>query len=143
MDEKVLHITRSLFESPAVDIPPPRQEFNIKRSGARVHTRAGVPVRLHFWDVTLLDISSSGALLEHDQRVRVGEVYRLSFEVEGLHVGLTGRTVRSFVSHRIPVAGGEQQIMYRTGLEFTGLTEDTAQLISAYVTRVRRSELAR
>jgi len=131
-----------MLETPVTEVPPPRQEYNIQRRGARVHLRKRVAARLQFWDVTLLDISRSGVLLAHTDRVRVGELYRLAFQVEGLYFKVVVRTVRSFVSHFVPVAGGEQQIVYRTGMEFTALTDETAQRISASVHRLRASGLA-
>jgi hypothetical protein len=131
-----------MLETPVTEVPPPRQEYNIQRRGARVRLRKRVAARLQFWDVTLLDISRSGVLLAHTDRVRVGELYRLAFQVEGLYFKVVVRTVRSFVSHFVPVAGGEQQIVYRTGMEFTALTDETAQRISASVHRLRASGLA-
>jgi len=143
MDEKILHITRTALGVPAAENPAPRQEYNIQRRGARLRLRAGAKARLHLWDVTLIDLSLSGALVEHTHRVRVGDLYCLSFQVEGLHVRAKARAARSFASHRVPLARGERQLIYRTGMEFADLPEATTALISAYIDRLRASQLAR
>ncbi|MFI5340587.1 MAG: PilZ domain-containing protein [Candidatus Methylomirabilales bacterium] len=142
MDEKTLHITRTALGTPPVEIPPPHQEYNIQRRGARVRLRTGTAAKLHLWDVTLIDLSFSGVLIEHTHRVQVGDPYYLSFQVDGLHTKARALAVRSFVSHRISMAGGERQIVYRTGMEFADLTADTTKRISAYLDRMRTSELA-
>ena len=141
MDEKILHITRTTLGTPALEIPPPAQEYNIQRRGARVPVRQGAAAKLHLWDVTLIDLSLSGTLIEHTVRVRVGDSYHLSFQVDGLHVRVKARAVRSFASHRVPVAGGERQIVYRTGLEFADVTADTAKSVSAYLDRLHATEI--
>jgi hypothetical protein len=142
MDEKTLRITLSALGGPTVEVPPPRTEQNIRRRGARVRLRAGAPARLQFWDVTLLDLSRSGALIEHTQRIQVGDVYRLVFQLEGLDLTVKARVARSFASHYAPVAGGERQLVYRTGVEFTEVTGETTARISAYLGQVRTSEFS-
>jgi hypothetical protein len=52
----------------------------------------------------LCDISRSGILLEYAQRVQVGDVYRVAFQVDGLHLKVTARAVRSSVTCQSPVA---------------------------------------
>jgi len=141
MNEKVIHISRSALGVPPVEIPSPPQQYNIQRRGARVRLGGGRTARLHLWDVMLIDLSISGVLIEHTHRVRVGDLYSLSFQIEGLHVKARARAVRSFVSHRTPVAGGERQLVFRTGMEFADLTAETAELISAHLGRLRISEL--
>ena len=74
--------------------------------------------------------------------VRVGELYWLLFQVDGLHLKVTARAVHPLISHFITVAGGEQQIVYHTGMEFTALTDDTVALVSAYIDHLRAADLA-
>jgi hypothetical protein len=85
--------------------------------------------------VTLLDLSLSGALLEHVEPVNPGEIYRLSFPIEGKQVQVLARAVRAFASHRVTIAGGERQLVYRTGMEFVGTEKTATDLISAYLDR--------
>jgi hypothetical protein len=142
MEKSTLHITRTTLKTPALETPSPRQQYNIQRRGARVRMRAGATARLHIWDVILVDLSRSGALVEHIHRVQVGEVYHLSFQIEGLQVKAKAQAVRSFASHRAPGTGAERQLLYRTGMEFVDLTAHAAELISAHLNRLRTSELA-
>jgi hypothetical protein len=95
MNEKILRITRSALSVPAVEIPSPVQHYNIQRRGARVRLRAGRTAKLHLWDVTLIDLSISEALIEHIHRLRVGDLYTLSFQIGGLHVKARALAVRS------------------------------------------------
>ncbi len=143
MRQKTLLISRPTLRAPASEIRSPQQWFNIQRRGARVHLLAGRAAKLHHCDATLIDLSLSGALIEHTQWVRVGDLYSFSFQVKGLHVKIRVRAVRSFVSHRVPEAGGERQLVYRTGVEFTNLTAETARVISAHLNRFLILELAR
>jgi len=123
------------------EVASPRQEYNIQRQGARVRLRSGITGTLHLSDVTLLNISRSGVLLEHFHQVRVGELYQLAFPAHGRRIAVSTRAVRSCVSRFAPLAGGEKQTVYHTGLEFTGLTEDMVKLISGYIERLRSSGL--
>ena len=86
--------------------------------------------------MNLIDISLAGALVEHIEPVRPGEIYRLALTVEGQNVQVLARAMRVFASHRVTVAGGERQLVYRTGLEFVGLKKEAAALIADYVERL-------
>jgi hypothetical protein len=125
--------TPAKVQTPAAGAPPPRDTYAIQRRGTRVLMQDSAPVQLHLRGADLLDISLSGALVEHTVGVRVGEVYRLFFPVQGVEVEVLARAVRSFVSRVAPVSGGEGQVVYRTGLEFIELKESMAKTLSAYL----------
>jgi hypothetical protein len=118
------------------------QYYTIQRRGARVRLQDRVSVQLHLWDAHLMDISLSGAFVEHTARIRPGEVYRVAFRVEGRPVQLLARAMRSFVSQLVPRGAGEGQIVYRTGMEFVGGENGIAALVSAYIARRRQQECA-
>jgi hypothetical protein len=126
-----------------VEIPAPKQEYNIKRRGARVRLQAGTRARLGIWDVILIDLSRSGALVEHSNRVRVGETYQLSFQLESLRVSIKALAVRSFVNDQPTAQRADRQLLYRTGLEFSDLTPVVAEQISKHLERLRSSEFSR
>ena len=130
--------TRAKVEIPAAGASPPRVTYAIQRRGTRVPMQEPAPVQLHLRAADLLDLSLSGALVEHTIGVRVGEVYRLFFPVQGVEVEVLARAVRSFVSRVAPVAGGEGQIVFRTGLEFVELKENMAKTLSAYIDDLRQ-----
>jgi len=141
MGDALLHTKHILSRRPVPKIAPSRYGYNIQRQGARVCLPSGAPAMLQLWDVTLLNLSRSGVLLEHCHQVRVGAQYPLSFPVEGCRLTVTVRVARSSVSHFTAVEGGEKRTVYRTGLEFTGLTESMAQQISGYIDRLRAADL--
>jgi hypothetical protein len=143
MDEKPVATKRPPNSERTVEIPTPKQEYNIKRRGARVRLETGSRARLGIWDVTLIDLSRSGALVEHSQRVRVGETYQLVFQLETLRVTIKALAVRSFVNDHPAVQGTERQLLYRTGLEFNDLTPGVAEQISKHLERLRSSDFSR
>jgi hypothetical protein len=126
--------------TPAAGAPRPPDTYATQRRGTRVLMQDPAPIQLHLRAADLLDISLSGAFVEHTVGVRVGEVYRLFFPVEGVEVEVLARAVRSFVSRVAPVAGGEGRIVYRTGLEFIELKESMAKTLSAYIDDLNRKE---
>lgn len=66
----------------------------------------------------LVDVSATGALVEHVHTMRPGYVYRVRFVAPETAVDLTCRAVRSFVVRTQPAGGSETELIYRTGLEF-------------------------
>lgn len=129
----------ALAEMLGVEAPPASaQYYTIQRRGIRVRLRERVPVQLHLWDAQLVDISLSGAFVEHTARVRPGEVYRLAFRLEGRPVQLLARAIRSSVSQLVPGGAGEGQVVYRTGIEFVEGENGIAALVCAYIGRRRQ-----
>lgn len=116
--------------------PPPRDTASERRRATRVQMRDQAMAQLQLRDVTLIDLSLSGALVEHTEPVRPGEIYRLSFMVGDKQVQVLARAIRVFASHRVTVAGGERQVVYRTGMEFVGVKKDAADLITTHVDRL-------
>jgi len=117
--------------------PPPPEPGSERRRAPRVRMEEGSPAQLQLKEVYLLDMSLSGALLEHSEPVSPGEIYRLTFFVDGKEVQVLARAVREFASHRATIEGGERRIVYRTGMEFVGLEKGASDLISAHVERLR------
>ncbi|HSB81024.1 MAG TPA: response regulator [Candidatus Methylomirabilis sp.] len=135
LDELGLSVSRVLSKARVAGLPPPppRDISNERRRAARVRMREQAMAQLQFRDVTLVDLSLAGALIEHTEPVRPGEIYRLSFVVGGKQVQVLARAIRVYASHRVTVAGGERQVVYRTGMEFVGVKKDAADLISTHV----------
>jgi len=138
LDELTLCVSRVLSKvrlanRPAASPPDPGRE---RRRDARVRIREDFPATLQLKDVKLLDISLSGALVEHMEPVNPGEIYRLCFPVEGQEVQVLARAIRAFASHRVTNATGERRMVYRTGMEFVGVEKGAAELMSAYIDRL-------
>lgn len=136
--EKIFDLTSALTELPMVGITlGALQHYAIQRRGARVRLREQLPVQLNFWEAHFVDISLSGALVEHTERVRPGEVYRLAFPGERRQVQVLARAIRSFVSRLVHKSNGEGQIVYRTGMEFVGNGNGVADLVSTSIELLR------
>lgn len=139
IEELKLSVTRALTKVRVAKLPPaPRDASSERRRAERLRLRLRAPALLQLREVNLTDISLSGALVEHAEPVRLGEIYHLSFSVEGRQLQVLARAVRAFASHYVTVAGGERQIVYRTGIEFLGVEKGVAALITAYMDRLRK-----
>jgi DNA-binding response OmpR family regulator len=133
-DELRLAVGRALSKSRVTKLPSPlRTAANERRRATRIRMRERAPGQLQLRDVDLVDISLSGALVEHTRPVRPGEIYRLSFMVNEERVQVLARAVRVFLSHRVTLAGGERQVVYRTGMEFVGVDKPTQDRIATYI----------
>lgn len=78
------------------------------------------------FDVTLVDLSTTGALVEHAYPLRPDTIYSLTFSI--LHGDLVftikARVVRTFVARSVQPPKGEPELIYRSGLEFVNLTSE-------------------
>lgn len=137
LDELALSASRALNKVRVAKIPPPPRDLDSERRRAlRIRMRDRSPAQLQLTQVHLIDISLAGALVEHTESVRPGEIYRLSFSVGTQQIQVLARAIRAFASHRVSVSGGENQIVYRTGMEFVGVEKGAADLISTYIDRL-------
>jgi CheY-like chemotaxis protein len=145
LEELALCINRALNKGRIAKLPPPppRDAASERRRAQRVRLRARTPAQLQLRDVNLIDLSESGALVEHIEPIRPGEIYHLALTVDGQSVQLLARAMRVFASHRITVAGGERHVVYRTGMEFVGLKKEAASLIAQHIESLLQSEQPR
>ncbi len=89
------------------------------------------------YDASLINISVSGALMEHSDLVRPGTLSVLTFVVRGQEVSVRCGVVRSAV-HRTEVrTDGERDLIYRTALEFLDASEDSLRLLGEYLDSLR------
>jgi hypothetical protein len=102
----------------------------------RCHSRWGIGVGGDLFaaritpihEVTLINISTGGALVEHLNPVSPGTTLFLNFLFTEKRMGLKCRVVRS-AAHRSEVgSNGERDVIYRTGLEFLGTLESVQAL---------------
>jgi len=144
LDELELCINRALNRVRVARLPPPppRDAASERRRAPRIRLRAQSPAELQLRDVNLIDLSLSGALVEHVEPIRPGEIYHLTITIQERKVPLLARAMRVFASHRVTVAGGERQVVYRTGMEFVGVEKETADLIAEHIAGITRQGLA-
>ena len=141
LDELALCINRALNKVRVANLPPPppRDSASERRRAPRIPLRERSQAQLQLRDVNLIDLSLSGALVEHVEPIRPGEIYRLSLTAEGQRVQILARAMRVYASHRVTLAGGERQVVYRTGMEFVGLKKDVADIIAKHIESLIRT----
>ncbi|MFQ5657967.1 MAG: PilZ domain-containing protein [Candidatus Methylomirabilales bacterium] len=88
-------------------------------------------------EVSLVNISIGGVLIEHVKIVRPGSFCFLSLLLSGQKVGLKCRVVRSVVHRYELSATGERDLIYRTGLKFLALSETPRRQIEKYIDSLR------
>lgn len=143
LDEKILYANRTLSKVPTAKASKPPANFGQDRRRA-VRARFPEPcaAQLQMRDATLVNISRFGVLAEHEKPAWPGQVYHLSFTVQGTQVRLMARAVHAFASNRHTAPGGEGQVVFRTGLEFVAVERDAGDFLSAYVDGLRQEEKA-
>ena len=91
---------------------------------------------------SFLNISQGGALIEHLHPVRPESLMFLTILVNEREVRLKCRVVRSEVQSYEVWPTGKKEHVYRTGLEFLGLSENSQGLISEYINSLRGEDKA-
>lgn len=78
----------------------------------------------------LVDVSSGGARLRHDQALEVGTVHDFAFELQGETIRVKGR-----VRHCLPEEEGQG---YEVGVQFVSIEAKAAQRVGEYAQHRRR-----
>ena len=91
---------------------------------------------------SFLNISQGGALIEHLHPVRPESLLFLTILIDEREVRLKCRVVRSEVQSYEVWPTGKKEHVYRTGLEFLGLSENSQGLISEYINSLRGEDQA-
>jgi DNA-binding response OmpR family regulator len=135
LDELALCVNRAINKGRVAKLPPPPppDAASERRRMPRMRLRTHTPAQLQLRDVNLIDLNQSGALVEHIEPIRPGEIYRLALILDGQDVQVLARAMRVFASHHVTVAGGARRLVYRTGMEFVGLKKEAASLIARHV----------
>lgn len=80
-------------------------------------------------EASILDMSPGGALIEHSNLVRPGTLSFLTLSIDGQEVSLRCHIVRSAIYRYEVLPTGEREHVYRTGLEFSAVSEDARRLL--------------
>ena len=123
-------------EAVAREISPPQFTRVFRERASRVRMPEQSTVLLQLRETKLLDISVSGALAEHTIPIRIGNLYRLSIPVEGHQVQVWARAARAYASHFVSGTDGERLMVYRTGMQFVRLEQDSVQRLATYIDRL-------
>ncbi len=91
-------------------------------------------------DVSIQDISLGGMLIEHVQVVQPGTICDLVCTLRAHKMRLRCQVIRATVHHSERDLKGKQKLIYRTGLEFLELSDETRQVIRDYITSIIEEE---
>lgn len=116
-------------------LPPPITRA-LRDRAARVRMPEACTILLQLRETRLIDLSVSGALIEHSIPVRIGSLYRIAIPVEGQQIQVSARAIRAYASHFLKGEDGEKLVVYRTGMEFVKLERDAARRLAAYIDRL-------
>lgn len=85
------------------------------------------------YDVTVINLSASGAMIEHSERLSPGQTCSLFVLLPGVDLRLRAQLVWSQVNqiHRVPQ--GKGNIRFRSGLHFPNLAEGEAAHLRQYL----------
>lgn len=84
-------------------------------------------------EATIVNVSTTGALLEHAQAVRIGQPYILTVTLSPREVRVRCRIIRSGIHEIRPRGAREPAVVYRTGVEFLDATAEDLQVLQEWV----------
>lgn len=87
-------------------------------------------------EATLIDLSASGARIQHQNLLRPGFACTLEFPVSLVELHASVRVVRSVVVGRGTDRSGERSLRYESGLQFVNLTPEQQAIIEAILGRL-------
>ncbi len=145
LNDLTLCVTRVLGKArPAASSAPPLQDSEqTRRRAPRARIEQRQPALLRLDEVYLLDMSLSGVLIEHTEPLDLGDIFRLSFPVEGQEVQVLARAVRAFARGYMTMPDGERRFVYNTGMEFVGVEKAVSNAISLYLDRLAQQDPGR
>jgi PilZ domain-containing protein len=97
-----------------------------KRNARRIHLANPVEGNLSHFPIAVLDLSTSGARIQHDSPLgfHPGKRYTLEFSCEGDKFELRCQLVRSRMEQN---HGEKKQLVYTSGLRFMDLDEESIE----------------
>ncbi len=128
--------SRAVSRCPVCEVPLLEQERSWTRSRRTPRLILIPPLRAELdggLEVAVLEISSSGARLEHRQPLTPGDLSTLTLLVDpdAEALRLPGRVVRSWI-HQLEEEGDPDPI-YHSGLEFQDVPPEVVQSLAAYI----------
>ncbi|MFQ5988557.1 MAG: PilZ domain-containing protein [Candidatus Methylomirabilales bacterium] len=96
----------------------------------------------HIPNVSVMNFSTNGALIEHSHLVRPGSLCFLTLSVPHEEFTLKCRVVRSRLHLSEVRTDGERDVIYRTGVEFLDTSEAARRLLKEYIESLKRMSRA-
>lgn len=100
-----------------------------RRRFPRVRVLGKVTVKISLQEIALLDLSEGGARLEHVGRAPRKAIWSVYLPSPHGELPLACRVVHSAVSRTVLDPDGERTVLYQSGVEFIGLTEETRPIL--------------
>lgn len=112
-------------------------DFRERRSTPRLPITANVGARARATiEVRLVDLSVSGARIEHVDLLRPGSACAFQFPPSIGSLVLSARVIHSSVIGATQHTDGERHLRYQTGLQFVGVTSDQRSVLEGIVERL-------
>lgn len=117
------------------------------KSTERRHVRIATPATLEASvglriEVQVINLSLEGAMIEHREGLSPGGSCHLFLRLGGGFLSLHSRIVWSQVHSKRKGQNGEAQMLFRSGLYFPELPEDTRASLQRYLDSLRPSTLS-
>ena len=112
-------------------------DFRERRGTPRLPITANVGARARATlEVRVVDLSVSGARIEHVDLLRPGSACAFQFPPAIGSLVLSARVIHSTVIGSSQNPDGERHLRYQTGLQFVGVTPDQRSVLEGIVERV-------
>lgn len=93
-------------------------------------------------EVRVINLSLGGAMIEHRERLSPDQPCLLGLRLAGLDLRLRARVVWSRAHSAGRTLGGESEVSFRSGLQFTELPEGAEVHLRQYLARLRAPKAA-
>jgi hypothetical protein len=109
---------------------------NERRIAPRTELRAPLPLRIAGFEGRLRELSTSGARIEHRERLVVGARVNIDFKWDGSSVQIAGSVIRSEIVRRDGAA-----LVYHSGVQFEGVDAATENTLEEIIFNADRPEM--
>ncbi|MFA6958679.1 MAG: PilZ domain-containing protein [Thermoanaerobaculia bacterium] len=110
-----------------------------RRRAERIRLSESVVARLGTQGAVLIDMSLSGARVEHYSRLRVGDVRQLRLDVGEMSISVRASVANSRVQRF--ASGDDGLTVYRSGLDFSGEDEGHLGTVGQFIEHARAETL--
>jgi hypothetical protein len=110
---------------------------NERRIAPRTELRAPLPLRIAGFEGRLRELSTSGARVEHRERLVVGARVNIDLKWDAASIQLAGTVIRSEIVRRDGAA-----LVYHSGVQFEGVDETIQNTLEEIIFNAERPETA-
>jgi len=112
-------------------------DFQERRKVPRVPVTASVGARARATlEVRLVDLSVTGARIEHSELLRPGSACAFQFPPAIGSLAVSARVIHSTIIGAMQDSDGARQLRYQTGVQFVGVTPEQRIVLEGIVERL-------